>query len=39
MREYRPEVFGPLQSVLRGARCTGLPVSALVAATYEAQAW
>jgi arginine decarboxylase len=39
MREYRPEVFGPVQSVLRGARCTGRPVSALVAATYQAQPW
>jgi arginine decarboxylase len=39
MQEYRTERFGPVQSVLRGARCTGLPVSALVAATYEAQPW
>jgi arginine decarboxylase len=39
MQEYRPEVFGPVQSVLRGARCTGRPVSALVAATYQAQSW
>ena len=39
MREYRPETFGPVQSVLRGARCSGQPVSALVAATYEAQPW
>jgi arginine decarboxylase len=39
MREYRPEVFGPVQSVLRGARCTGRPVSALVAATYQSQPW
>ena len=39
MQEYRPEEFGPVQSVLRGARCTGRPVCALVAATYEAQSW
>jgi arginine decarboxylase len=39
MREYRPEVFGPVQSVLRGARCAGRPVSALVAATYQSQPW
>jgi arginine decarboxylase len=39
MQEYRPEVFGPVQSVLRGARCTGRPVCALVAATYEGQPW
>jgi arginine decarboxylase len=39
MREYRPEVFGPVQSVLRGARCTGRPVSALVAATYQSEPW
>ena len=39
MREYRPETFGPVRSVLRGARCSGQPVSALVAATYEAQSW
>ena len=39
MQEYRPETFGPVQSVLRGARCTGRPVSALVAATYEARSW
>ena len=39
MREYRPEQFGPVQSVLRGARCTGRPVTALVAATYQSQSW
>jgi arginine decarboxylase len=39
MREYRPEVFGPVQSVLRGAHCSGRPVTALVAATYQSQPW
>jgi arginine decarboxylase len=39
MREYRPEVFGPVQSVLRGGRCNGRPVCALVAATYQSQPW
>jgi arginine decarboxylase len=39
MQAYRPQVFGPIQSVVRGARCTGTPVCALVAATYVSQPW
>ena len=39
MQEYRPQTFGPVQQVIRGARCTGRPVCALVAATYQSQGW
>jgi arginine decarboxylase len=39
MQAYRPEIFGPIRSVVRGARCTGTPVCALVAATYQSQPW
>lgn len=39
MQEYRSQSFGPVQHVVRGTRCTGRPVCALVAATYQSQSW
>jgi len=39
MQAYRPQIFGMIQSVVRGAKCTGTPVCALVAATYVSQPW
>jgi arginine decarboxylase len=38
--EARPTVeFGPMRSVVHGARCDGEPVCAMVVAVYEAQGW
>jgi arginine decarboxylase len=38
--EARPHVqFGPIQSVVQGARCEGSPVCAMVVAVYEAAGW
>jgi hypothetical protein len=31
--------FGPIQSVVQGARCEGTPVCAMVVAVYEAAGW
>ena len=39
MQAGRPERFGPVQSVVRGVRCQGEPVCALVVAVYEAEPW
>lgn len=38
--EARPQVeFGPIQSSVRGARCEGEPICAMVVAVYEAAGW
>jgi arginine decarboxylase len=40
LMEARPHVqFGPIQSVVQGARCEGSPVCAMVVAVYEAAGW
>ena len=40
LMEARPHVkFGPMQSVVQGARCDGTPVCAMVVAVYEAAGW
>ena len=40
MIEARPRAsFGPVQSVVQGARCEGPPVCAMVAAVYESASW
>jgi len=39
MREYRPQTFGPVRSVVRGTRCSGRPVCAVVSALYQHQTW
>jgi len=39
MQQYRPQRLGPVQHVIRGTRCSGRPVTALVAATYVSQPW
>ena len=40
LTQARPNVeFGPMQSVVHGARCEGTPVCAMVVAVYEAATW
>ena len=40
LMEARPQVqFGPIQSVVQGARCESTPVCAMVVAVYEAAGW
>jgi arginine decarboxylase len=40
LMEARPHVeFGPINSVVQGARCEGTPVCAMVVAVYEAAGW
>ena len=39
MRSYRPEHFGPVEMLLRGSECAGVPVTALVSAVYQSQSW
>jgi arginine decarboxylase len=39
MTAGRPERFGPVHSVVRGVRCQGEPVCALVVAVYQPEPW
>ena len=40
LMEARPQVeFGPIRSVVRGARCEGDPICAMVVAVYETAGW